>query len=440
MRSKGTTIYGILSLLVLIGTVCWFAFSIYFEVQRGTQEAERSFSWIARETTTVAISDGFMSDIFIQQVTDLCKKSRLLSAVVISTPAGTVYVWPDKSPAVQYDVYGKPQIVNTSVFMKVYSTNLDIGDSNTGAVIMTAILHIMESDIIFSASRNAFLIVLALFLCTLIVILVSSSKNGNGSISQPVHTSPEPKITANTRGKEMPEEVSLILKTHQPNQEEETQSVKSAGMPETESTEKEAIDRVIMTQSAEISDTQNTELPGSFESDTGVIPTPEGLFSPVTGIGWEQYLEDRLDAELVRAASSEQDLALIITRIAGLLHTDMAAKKIIQILLDTFKFKDMVFEFGGNGFAGILQNINLDQAMKIANSLYADIDAILMEMGGISQITIGITTRTARLLPASRMIEEADCAAKKAVEEPELPIVAFRANPEKYRNYVADKI
>jgi len=165
---------------------------------------------------------------------------------------------------------------------------------------------------------------------------------------------------------------------------------------------------------------------------------PEGLFSPITGTGWEQYLVDRLDAELVRAASSEQDLSLIIIRVSGILHTDLISRKIAQILLDTIKFRDMVFEFGQNGFAGILQNMNLDQTMKIADELYSGIDAILMEMSFDGQITIGLTTRTARLLPASRMIEEAVSAAKKAEEEPSLPIVAFRANPEKYRNFVSD--
>ena len=178
----------------------------------------------------------------------------------------------------------------------------------------------------------------------------------------------------------------------------------------------------------------------SFSADLEDFPSidtqttsgnPEGLFSPVTGTGWEQYLLDRLDAELVRAASSEQDLSLIIIRIAGLRHTDELAKKIAKVLLETFRFKDMVFEYGTNGFAGILQNVNLDEAMKTADTLYAGIDSILMETGYDGQITIGITTRTARLLPASRMIEEASSAARKAEEEPSLPIVAFQGESRK---------
>jgi PleD family two-component response regulator len=174
----------------------------------------------------------------------------------------------------------------------------------------------------------------------------------------------------------------------------------------------------------------------AMEAD--VTGEPEGLFSPVTGMGWEQYLAERLDAELVRAASSEQDLTLVIVRIAGLLHTDALSKTIADALLQTFRFRDLVFEFGANGFAGILQNVGLDEAMKTAEGVYAGIDSILMETSFEGQITIGITTRTARLLPASRMIEEASSAARKAEEEPSLPIVAFRANPEKYRDFIVN--
>jgi hypothetical protein len=77
--------------------------------------------------------------------------------------------------------------------------------------------------------------------------------------------------------------------------------------------------------------------------------------------------------------------------------------------------------------------------MKEADDIYAKIDSLFMDTGFNGQMTIGITTRTARLLPASRMIEEAVSAAKKALEEPSLPIVAFRANPEKYRDFVAEQ-
>jgi len=439
MKNKYILGYVIVAFTVLAAAVIWFTLSVSAEAGRGTIEAEQSFSWISREAASAALSDGFMTDSFVQKVTALCQKSRLLSAVVISTPSGAVFAWPQQSRSIQYDIYGKPQISGTSNFMKVYSSNLDIGDASSGSVVITAVLFVLPPDAIFSASRNSFLVILTLLLVTLIVILVETpgrKKTGalagyTGSFSPdiiPEADGPTSELVAQPEPGLTEEPIDDSAITYSDYLPDESETI--------ESMEAENLDNSTMP-----AETLSEEIPATAE-DIQAAPVmrnmPEGLFSPVTGIGWEQYLQDRLDAELIRAASSEQDLSLMIIRINGLLHTDLLSRKIALVLLDTFKFRDLVFEYGTDGFSGILQNINLDQAMKIADTLYAGIDSILMELAYEGKITIGITTRTARLLPASRMIEEAASAARKAVEEANLPIVAFRANPEKYRNYVAE--
>jgi GGDEF domain-containing protein len=307
--------------------------------------------------------------------------------------------------------------------MKVYSTSLDIGEGAEGSVVMTAVVYVLHPDAIFSASRNSFLAILAILFTTFIVIIAVSPQKKRMQTAEPGATfaSADKTVTDDL------DDTAFSLPSIQLHEElDETYEADEYALPENQETYDDGSQEDISSREA--------VAPGNIREDN----KPEGLFSPLTGIGWEQYLSDRLEAELVRAASSEQDLSLIVIRVAGLLHTDLISRKISQVLLDAFKFRDMVFEFGANGFAGILQNVNLDQAMKVADTLYAGIDSLLMEMSFEGQITIGITTRTARLLPASRMIEEAVSAAKKAEEEPSLPIVAFRANPEKYRDFVAD--
>lgn len=411
MKNKFILVYGVAASFFLLGSILWFSFSVAAEAERGSSEAERTFSWISREAVLIALSDGFMTDSYIQKLTGICQNSRLLSAAVITTPSGTVFAWPKQSESIQYDIEGKPQITNKSLFMKVFSSNLDIGDGASGSVMITSVLFVLHPDTIFNASRNSFLVILSLLLITLIILLVQFPAGKNEEKESTNFSFTQYKATAES----LVDDTAVSLDDDQlaeqdifPN-EEDLLAFKDIEM-------------------------KNSDIDTSVPS--GI---PEGLFSPHTGIGWEQYLLDRLDAELIRAASSEQDLSLLIIRVSGLLHTDLLSRKISQVLLDTFKFRDLVFEFGSNGFAGILQNIHLDQAMKIADELYAGIDEILMELAYSGKITIGITTRTARLLPAARMIEEAVSAARKAVEEPSLPIVAFRANPEKYRNYVVEK-
>lgn len=449
MKNKLINVYGLGAFLVLVIAVVWFTLSVSSETHRGSIEAERSFSWISKEAVAASVSDGFMTDSFVRKLTDMCRQSRLLSALVVSTPSGTVFAWPEQSSSIKYDMSGKPVITNTSLFMKVYSSNLDIGDGNNGSVVITAVMYVLHPDTIFAASRNSFLVILALLFTTLIIIIASAP----GKKKTVLHTSSEKK-SANTF-EDFTNDSAVDISAAMDETEKLSQDTFVA-----EKTEDSADSEIGTASGADeaVTEWQNEVISGSetatdsfteksdenkidveYPEISGVdVTKPEGLFSPVTGIGWESYLSDRLEAELVRAASSEQDLSLVIIRVSGLLHTDLLSRKIAQVLLDTFKFKDMVFEFGSNGFAGILQNLNLDQAMKIADTLYAGIDSLLMSMSYEGQITVGITTRTARLLPAARMIEEAESAAKKAEEEPNLPIVAFRANPEKYRNFVAE--
>ncbi len=444
MKNKFINVYGTIALLVLAAALVWFALSITAETRKGVVEAERSFNWISRESSAAAVADGFMSNSFINKLTGMCNQSKLLAALVITTPSGTAFAWPNQSTTITYDINGNPSISNTSLFMKVYAEKMDIGDVQDGSVVMTAAVYVLHPDAIFAASRNSFLAILTILFATLIVIFAFSPVKAAGKASKTVKSDRTSLPKAKTSDETGDSISSVEYESDDNFIPPDTTSMLDESFID-EATEIEEDDSLlpldepfplVIETGDETSGNQTADYDALQEKKT--VTQPEGLFSPVTGIGWEQYLSERLDSELVRAASSEQDISLIIIRISGLLHTDLLSRKIAKVLLETFKFKDMVFEFGSNGFAGILQNINLDQAMKVADTLYAGIDSLLMEMSHEGQITVGITTRTARLLPASRMIEEALSAARKAEEEPSLPIVAFRANPEKYRDFVAE--
>lgn len=439
MRNKFINVYGAVAITLLAAAVVWFGLSVTAETRKGIVEAERSFNWISRECSAIAIADGFMSDSFIRKITALCNQSKLISAVALTTPSGTAFAWPDRSSQISYDMRGNPTLANTSLFVKIYAKKLDLDGTDGGSVVMTAAVYVLHPDAIFSASRNSFLAILTILFATLVVILLTSA---SGNRAGRKSTRSEGSLPAGDSQRSPLETVYRPLDDLDDEfapPEVPQDEIDMGGFSQFAEDGDEGFNEDELAEGA--SETPNGsgagEASGSTEESPGV--QPEGLFSPVTGIGWQQYLSERLESELVRAASSEQDLSLVVIRISGLLHTDLLSRKVAKVLLDTFKFRDMVFEFGDNGFAGILQNVNLDQAMKVADGIYAGIDSLLMETSHEGLITIGITTRTARLLPASRMIEEAVSAARKAEDEPSLPIVAFRANPEKYRDYVAEK-
>jgi len=458
MSKRFVTGYSIFAFLVLLFSIALFSVTVYSELQKGAGEADLSFSWITRSTSLSAVTDGFMSDRFVGKLTDTCRKSRSLVAFMITTPSGVAYAWPDRSGQISYTANGEAVLTGSSLFMRTFSTELDIPGHSGPPVVATAVMYILHPSAIFTASRLSFLITLALILITLIVILAYSPGKND---STPVATSYEMPDTLpeTARGPDADELARVTVPPF-----DDTAADDDFGFPfdepgsgydepdngynEPENGYDEPDtgydDTDIHEHNGEVfQDIEPDHIPDSAPadiSDTIDDQRPEGLYSPATGVGWEEYLKERLDAELVRAASSEQDLSLMVVRISGTKHTDLVSRKIAQAFLELIKFRDMVFEFGVDGFAGIFQNVTLDQAMKLADELYENIDALLMESGYESQITIGITTRTARLISADRMLDEAVAAATKAVAEPDLPIVAFRANPDKYRDFVAGNL
>jgi len=421
MNKKFITGYGIGAFLVLAAAIAWFSCDIAAKSRIGTAEAEKTFGWLVSRTQEASLQNGFMSDAFIKSMTETCAASRTLSTFVIETTGGTVYNWSDGTAEADSGCTGiLPRPGKASVFSRAYSSNLDLGSGVSPSVVVTATITVLLPEEIFAASRNAFIVVLALFFLTLIVILAGrQSTIKNKPIDVNIPRDAEPAFNG------ILDDTAMSMDDVRSDEEDfVAPEVPAAPIEDADYGKNEF----------EVPSTDGAQQ-GAPEGSQGA--RPEGLFSPVTGLGWEAYLSERLEAELVRAASSEQDLALIVLRVPSLAHTDLISRKIAEELLEVFRFRDMVFEFGSNGFAGILQNVNLDQAMKAADDLYSRIDGVLMDNGFTGQMTIGITTRTARLLPASRMIEEAVGAAQKALEEPNLPIVAFRANPDKYREFLA---
>ena len=89
----------------------------------------------------------------------------------------------------------------------------------------------------------------------------------------------------------------------------------------------------------ENNDAENTPASDSSESN------PSGLFNPVTGLGWESYLDTRLENEINRAISSEIDISVFIINIPNLERESEESKKISEYLSLQFQFKDLLFEY-----------------------------------------------------------------------------------------------
>jgi len=166
-------------------------------------------------------------------------------------------------------------------------------------------------------------------------------------------------------------------------------------------------------------------------------PGPKGLYSPRSNIGWEEYTKDRLDSELHRCSSTENDLTLVLMEFTDLTN-DIMFRQAAEEAVSFFSSRDMLFEYGKQGILVILPCVDLYTGISKSEKFYR----LVMEKfpgGGksASSLCIGLSSRSDRLLNADRMMLEVQEALQKAKRDRKSPIIAFKSDPEKYRAFIS---
>jgi hypothetical protein len=175
---------------------------------------------------------------------------------------------------------------------------------------------------------------------------------------------------------------------------------------------------------------------------TGIIEdtdeeSPKGLYS-VRGIGWESYTMDRLESELHRCASFEEDLVFIVMETRRSKLGEESFRELAGEAIKFFTQKDLIFEKGEQGMAMIIPALNLDQGIAKSEEFRNRIQNSMIDSSGTPpDLCIGLSSRTGRLVEAERLVFEASQALAKAMDDPESPIIAFRSDPEKYRQFIS---
>ncbi len=167
-----------------------------------------------------------------------------------------------------------------------------------------------------------------------------------------------------------------------------------------------------------------------------------GLFSPNTGLGWQDHLAERLKFEINRTASFNQDMAFAFISIDDFdrLHDSFTVyKDIAKLILNSFPFQDLAFEYGKDGYALILPDTDIQQGIKLLDQFRRKISKTDF---GKNQptVSIGLSSRNGRLLSETTLIQETEKALLMAKKEGKQRIIAFKADADKYRQVIADKL
>ena len=158
---------------------------------------------------------------------------------------------------------------------------------------------------------------------------------------------------------------------------------------------------------------------------------PQKFIEPASGLVPREQLELRLQSELKRAASFDQDLSLAILSFACSSEDEPSWTREIHKF---FIFRDLAFKYGPNRACIILPNIELEEAIRSLRDFSRHIAGTLPAAG----VNAGLSARSGRLLDSATMLKEAEAALAKSMRDDQQAIFGFRADPAKYRALLAE--
>ena len=163
------------------------------------------------------------------------------------------------------------------------------------------------------------------------------------------------------------------------------------------------------------------------DAEVEALP-PQPAAVHVVALEPQEALRERLGAELERAIAFETDLSLALgVLLAAEATTDDTAARLAGRVRELAMLPELGFAYGESGFGLILPETNLDTAIALLERWRrAAVDAGL-------RIAIGIGDRAARNLDGERLLMEVEHALGRAMANGGYNLVAFRADPQRYR-------
>ena len=143
-------------------------------------------------------------------------------------------------------------------------------------------------------------------------------------------------------------------------------------------------------------------------------------------IEWKTFIIDRLNMEIDKCVSSGEDLSLVAMQITDDIGV-AEYRKIIDDVVSFISMRDLVYEKKDNNIFLILCGSALETSISKLENFRN------MAAAGIHA---GISSRSGRLVKGERLMLEAETALEKALEDPLSPVIAFRIDPDKYREFM----
>ena len=476
MKNKFIIFYTIFASAVFAFAISLFGVNIYKEYSQGQSRANQRYNTLVTDIKSYNSIDKEISENSLSNLKSVLKDFNDFSFIQINLNNSEILKYPKDASA----------DLTVSNLTKTFSSNFN---TQNGQFEILCNMYLLRPSSIYYYAKISFIIILIVTIITIILIFYINSQekqfsakisseadsellsendfdsklqldenlsdsssevdssfiqqNSVNSIDLDIDLSSESEQNKNSFDEDS-EQISVLEKNTEMDTEiQQTDSEDGALNPEdinnedsqTENEEKEIpaslpdYESPVIIESSDVKENNDAEnAPASDSSESN----PSGLFNPVTGLGWESYLDTRLENEINRAISSEIDISVFIINIPNLERESEESKKVSEYLSLQFQFKDLLFEYKNDCIVAIKISMNLDEALNFADKIHADISQILEQ----KQCYIGISTRSIRIVSGERLFNEALAAVEHAKNEEDSPIIAFRVDVEKYRQFL----
>jgi hypothetical protein len=420
MRKSHSSIFSLiiafLCIAVYAAALIIGAYRLYVNVSDRRVIAEREFYDLADLASAAGVL-GFMDTPFQEAIQDGLVKSRTLEGVIISGPSGEYAFERERGAVVRWEG-DSPRFARRIGVSATSAIPLRINGLRN--VNISAGYSAVDYDYGITILKHSLIVILAALATAFLTLLIESALSKEQAPadrkarrdSRPPEYDPEP-FNSEPFASEAP--------------------VSEAAAAPTETFDSDISDFSDIADFAAEADLSGENHAGD-EDQAGV---PKGLYSPRSNVGWEEYTKDRLESELHRCASFEQDLVLMIIAFSGKAGVSGEQyKEFADAAVNFFNLRDLIFENGDRGITVILPNTDLDQGFAKAEDFHTRLTA---DFTAAAEFRIGISARSSRLVDADRLFFEASEALKKACADPVSPIIAFKSDPEKYRAFLRSR-
>jgi hypothetical protein len=386
---KIQTVVAIACIGIYICSALYVGIRIYGESQWQNKLAEREFADLKDFASSAGVL-GFSSAAFKRDIEDAIALSRTLQAVIIIGPRNAALVAEKTPDLVRWDGYYPRFNGGFNMLKRLQPAPLSIKGNN---VTISVLASTLDFDVLLSILRPAFAGVLVALIVSFFMLIaeVYFQKSAVETFQIPASKAPAKP------------------------QEEIIDEIDDGGTRQNYSTDKPPAEQEKFPVAA---------APEPYEDDNFGDFDDEPTFA------------DDLTPELEEAEENSEDLCLLS---ASWTSGDAPLNILAGTAVIYFKSGTRVFERATSGIYAIIPDENIDNGLNAAKEFYREAMAKLPK-GIDTRLVVGLSSRAKRKVDAERLIHEADSALFKAREDEQQPIVAFKADPQKYKAFIAKQV